>query len=162
MENNAFKEVELTEEQLKDPNAIINALFGDPNDPRSNFYQRKLVRPEINWLAILAWALLPIAGAGFLIWLLLRLQVIAPLAIWLPIGLWVVFVLCFLKRIALCLVKLYQRYAPASIRNKCRYEPSCSEYMRLSIEKYGFFKGLSKGIGRLKRCNTKGGGFDEP
>jgi putative component of membrane protein insertase Oxa1/YidC/SpoIIIJ protein YidD len=34
--------------------------------------------------------------------------------------------------------------------------------MILSLEKYGLRRGLSKGIGRLKRCTTDNGGFDEP
>jgi putative component of membrane protein insertase Oxa1/YidC/SpoIIIJ protein YidD len=34
--------------------------------------------------------------------------------------------------------------------------------MILSLEKYGLRRGLSKGIGRLKRCNIDNGGFDEP
>ena len=45
---------------------------------------------------------------------------------------------------------------------KCRFEPSCSQYMILSLQKYGLWKGLAKGIDRLKRCRAKDGGFDEP
>jgi putative component of membrane protein insertase Oxa1/YidC/SpoIIIJ protein YidD len=34
--------------------------------------------------------------------------------------------------------------------------------MLLSIEKYGVWKGLPKGVNRLRRCNINNGGFDEP
>ncbi|NLZ46061.1 MAG: membrane protein insertion efficiency factor YidD [Clostridiales bacterium] len=52
--------------------------------------------------------------------------------------------------------------APESLRKQCRFKPSCSEYMILSIEKFGLLKGIIKGICRLKRCNINGGGFDFP
>lgn len=31
--------------------------------------------------------------------------------------------------------------------------PTCSEYMELSIEKYGVFKGAGKGLLRITRCH---------
>ena len=42
---------------------------------------------------------------------------------------------------------------------KCRYTPSCSEYTRQAIVKYGGIRGWILGIWRLIRCNplTKGG-----
>lgn len=73
-----------------------------------------------------------------------------------------VYILLAIKRMFICAIKLYQKYAPDSLRNKCRFEPSCSEYMILAIEKYGLLKGLQKGICRLKRCNIDGGGYDFP
>jgi len=36
--------------------------------------------------------------------------------------------------------------------SKCRFYPSCSNYGLRSIEKYGFFKGWTKTIGRILRC----------
>lgn len=42
----------------------------------------------------------------------------------------------------------------------CKYYPSCSEYTRQSVEKYGIF-GLFKGILRILRCNPfSQGGID--
>ena len=38
----------------------------------------------------------------------------------------------------------------------CRFTPTCSEYMKISIEKYGTFKGLKLGIKRLLRCHPFG------
>ncbi len=34
----------------------------------------------------------------------------------------------------------------------CRFYPTCSEYMKQSIEKYGVFKGIRRGLKRLSRC----------
>ncbi|MFH1022389.1 MAG: membrane protein insertion efficiency factor YidD [Planctomycetota bacterium] len=34
----------------------------------------------------------------------------------------------------------------------CRFYPTCSEYMILSLKKYGVLTGLKKGIARWFRC----------
>lgn len=45
----------------------------------------------------------------------------------------------------------------------CKYQPSCSEYMKLAIEKYGVFFGVFKGLWRILRCNPfSRGGEDLP
>ncbi len=67
-----------------------------------------------------------------------------------------------MKKILILIAHLYQKTAPKRIRNSCRFEPSCSEYMILSLNKYGVWKGLSKGLGRLKRCKIPNGGIDYP
>lgn len=36
----------------------------------------------------------------------------------------------------------------------CDYYPSCSQYTKEAIEKYGFFKGWLLGCDRLMRCNS--------
>jgi len=38
----------------------------------------------------------------------------------------------------------------------CRFFPTCSEYMCLSIKKFGIFKGLLFGIIRILKCNPWG------
>ena len=44
---------------------------------------------------------------------------------------------------------------------ECKYYPTCSEYMRQAIEKYGALKGTWLGIKRLVRCNPfSRGGYD--
>ena len=71
---------------------------------------------------------------------------------------------CFILRRFLLtgLIRTYQHFAPDQIRNRCMYEPSCSDYMLQAIQKYGPIHGLIRGIRRLKRCNSRGGGFDPP
>ena len=45
----------------------------------------------------------------------------------------------------------------------CRFEPSCSEYMILSVRKYGPIRGAWKGVRRICRCNPwNPGGYDPP
>jgi len=66
------------------------------------------------------------------------------------------------KSIILLMIFLYQRFAPKTVRAACLFTPSCSEYMRISVQKYGVFKGVKKGFRRLKRCRPPNGGLDEP
>ena len=74
----------------------------------------------------------------------------------------ILFVLTQTKNILLLMIFLYQKCAPKLIRSACLFQPSCSEYMRLSINKYGVFKGVKKGLNRLFRCRPPNGGLDEP
>mgnify|MGYP002624642275 CR=1 FL=1 len=77
----------------------------------------------------------------------------------------VMILLCLItqtKNIMLLMIFLYQRFAPKTIRAACLFTPSCSEYMRISVQKYGVFKGVKKGFRRLKRCRPPNGGLDEP
>jgi len=67
-----------------------------------------------------------------------------------------------MKKIVIFFIRLYQKTAPDRIRNSCRFEPSCSEFMILSLQKYGTRKGLINGLNRLKRCKKPNGGIDYP
>ena len=67
-----------------------------------------------------------------------------------------------LKRFAIGAVLAYKAFAPMSVRNQCRFEPSCSSYMIMAINKYGLFVGVYKGIRRILRCKPPNGGVDYP
>ena len=71
-----------------------------------------------------------------------------------------VYFIILLKYVIILIIKIYQKIAPISIRSKCRFEPSCSNYMLQCLEKYGLINGLTKSINRLKRCNIDDGGYD--
>ena len=106
-------------------------------------------------------------GLSFLIVLIVVVVVFsAELTVWQNVALLITAVCLFfctqIINILLLLIFLYQRCAPASVRRACLYTPSCSEYMRLSILKYGVLKGLTKGLRRLRRCHPPNGGIDEP
>ncbi len=45
---------------------------------------------------------------------------------------------------------------------KCRYEPSCSEYMAQAIFEWGAFKGIWMGLKRIGRCHPWGGFGPDP
>lgn len=65
-----------------------------------------------------------------------------------------------MKNIAVFLITIYQKiskYTPAV----CRFYPTCSEYTKQAIIKYGFFKGGWLGIKRILRCHPGNeGGYD--
>lgn len=68
-----------------------------------------------------------------------------------------------LSKIGLGLIRFYQSCISPFIggRAACRFIPTCSEYTRQSIEKYGFFRGVCMGIKRISRCRPGGGyGYD--
>jgi hypothetical protein len=67
------------------------------------------------------------------------------------------------RKIALLPVSLYRRIVSPSLRPRCIYYPTCSEYFELSVLKYGVFKGSIKGFYRVLRCHPfAGGGYDPP
>ena len=66
------------------------------------------------------------------------------------------------RKLLLTLITFYQKYAPEFVRSSCLFEPCCSEYMRISVLKYGAFKGFLRGIKRISRCRYPNGGIDEP
>lgn len=157
-----MKSVEFSEEQLYNLNEISRKLFVDEQDPRSTAYIRKLKRPHINWIKICICVFLPIVLLVAFAAILNCIKVPIPICIITATVFLLVYIAVTLKSSIICMIKIYQRYAPDSLRNKCRFEPSCSDYMILSIKKYGLLKGFKKGICRLKRCNINGGGFDFP
>lgn len=67
-----------------------------------------------------------------------------------------------IKRMIIKLVLYYQSHKPSRLEGVCVFEPSCSNYMILAIEKYGVVKGVVKGINRLLRCHHPNGGIDYP
>lgn len=68
--------------------------------------------------------------------------------------------------IILSLIYFYQKTISRLIRFinpswGCRFYPTCSEYCRQAIKKYGLPKGLFKGLKRIIRCNPfNEGGYD--
>jgi len=114
--------------------------------------RRKVIRPEINYRNV-------------------AINVAIPLLVCFVICFWSVgyalvllglyFFLRF-RAVLIFLIRLYQRYASEDMRAACLFEPSCSEYMRMALIKYGVIRGVIKGINRLLRCHYPNGGEDYP
>jgi len=69
----------------------------------------------------------------------------------------------FSVKIGCSLVRFYQIAISPFIggRMACRFIPTCSEYTRQSIQKYGLIKGTWLGLKRISRCRPGGGcGYD--
>ena len=124
------------------------------DDPTSIYYARKYNKEPINKKRLIVIVTLCLI-VSIIIYLLSHKVFYVLIFI-------IVYFLALLKYVLIFSVKMYQKLAPISIREKCRFEPSCSNYMLQCLEKYGLFKGLKKGFNRLKRCNINDGGYDYP
>jgi putative membrane protein insertion efficiency factor len=61
----------------------------------------------------------------------------------------------------LLLIKIYQKLISPLLGPQCRFTPTCSQYAKEALEKYGIFKGGWMAIKRIGRCNPWGGhGYD--
>lgn len=127
-------------------------------DPRSINYKRIYNKVKINYKKLIFITLSYI----FLLIILIFSMKNKTNVFYLIILYTIIYIIINLKNIILLSIKIYQRLAPISIREKCRFEPSCSNYMIMSIEKYGLIKGMIKGYLRLRRCNVNNGGYDYP
>ena len=66
-----------------------------------------------------------------------------------------------MKRLALALIRLYQRslspdHGPLRSlfpHGYCRFHPSCSQYTYEAIERFGTLRGSWLGLRRIARCN---------
>ncbi|MBN2199787.1 MAG: membrane protein insertion efficiency factor YidD [Candidatus Aminicenantes bacterium] len=66
-----------------------------------------------------------------------------------------------MKAAALFLIDVYRKFLSPLLGRNCRFEPTCSQYTREAIVKYGFLKGAGLGFRRLLKCHPfHEGGFD--
>ncbi len=133
------------------------------SDPRSKNYSRILDMPKLNGFHIIYYFVITmLLLCGIYLFLYIGRYIIAVSVVLMLI----IYIIFNLKGIVVITVKMYQRFAPKKIRMRCRFEPSCSQYMILAVEKYGAIHGLVKGIKRLCKCNSRdnglNGGFDYP
>jgi putative membrane protein insertion efficiency factor len=66
-----------------------------------------------------------------------------------------------MRRLILVLLLGYKRMLSPLLPSACRFHPTCSEYMREAVLKYGAAQGVWMGLRRLLRCHPfHEGGFD--
>lgn len=69
-----------------------------------------------------------------------------------------------MKYILISLINWYKKHISFWLESKnicCKFYPTCSDYTKQAIEKYGAGKGLLLGIYRILRCNPfSKGGYD--
>ncbi|MGI6685415.1 MAG: membrane protein insertion efficiency factor YidD [Bacillota bacterium] len=66
-----------------------------------------------------------------------------------------------MAKILIFLVKGYQKIISPLLPGRCRFNPTCSQYLIDALVKYGFFKGLWKGLKRIIKCHPwHPGGYD--
>ncbi len=65
-----------------------------------------------------------------------------------------------LKKFLIKLISLYQKISMLK-PPVCRFYPTCSEYTKQAITKYGVVKGLWLGLKRISKCHPLNpGGYD--
>ena len=58
-------------------------------------------------------------------------------------------------------LRFYKRFVSPALPSACRFHPTCSEYMREAVERYGAARGVWMGLRRVVRCHPfHSGGFD--
>ena len=59
------------------------------------------------------------------------------------------------------LVGFYQAWISPALGRRCRYLPTCSEYARVAVERFGPWRGVVTAARRLLRCRPFGDqGYD--
>jgi len=72
------------------------------------------------------------------------------------------FVLRLPGKLAIALIRVYQKAVSPLFPPVCRFTPTCSEYCIQAIRRYGLIVGTAKGIRRILRCNPwNPGGEDQ-
>jgi putative membrane protein insertion efficiency factor len=56
----------------------------------------------------------------------------------------------------------YQRWVSPLLPSACRFHPTCSEYMKQAITRYGMSRGIWLGARRLMRCHPLHPGGVDP
>lgn len=66
-----------------------------------------------------------------------------------------------MRKLIISVLRFYKVMVSPYLPSACRYYPSCSEYTRQAVEKYGAARGLWMGARRLLRCHPfHSGGLD--
>ena len=58
-----------------------------------------------------------------------------------------------LAKIIILLILIYQNTFSLIFPSTCRFTPSCSNYMSLSVKKYGPLRGVIMGLKRIFKCH---------
>jgi uncharacterized protein len=68
---------------------------------------------------------------------------------------------CTMQRILILALRGYKAFISPLLPSRCRFRPTCSEYMMDAIAKHGAIRGLWLGLKRLSRCHPfHQGGYD--
>ena len=68
----------------------------------------------------------------------------------------------FLTFSVISLINLYKYMISPFLGNNCRFLPTCSEYTKEAIIKFGLIKGTSLGFKRIIKCHPWGKSGHDP
>lgn len=67
----------------------------------------------------------------------------------------------FLEHLIKGLIRTYQVLISSWMPPRCRFYPTCSQYMLQAVDRFGPFRGTLMGLRRLLRCHPfNEGGYD--
>ncbi len=67
-----------------------------------------------------------------------------------------------MKNFIISSINFYQKFISPFLPQSCRFYPTCSQYAKEAIEKYGIKKGIFKAAKRLLKCHPfHPGGIDK-
>lgn len=58
-----------------------------------------------------------------------------------------------LKKYSIKLIEVYQKFISPLLKPSCVFYPTCSEYTKKAIDKYGVLRGFKLGGLRILRCH---------
>ena len=67
-----------------------------------------------------------------------------------------------MKFLVLDFLRLYQTWISPFLPPSCRFTPTCSEYTKQAVEKYGALRGTWMGTKRILRCQPFCRGGHDP
>ena len=67
-----------------------------------------------------------------------------------------------IKKILIYLIKAYQRFVSPFLGSNCRFHPTCSDYSKEAIDKYGIVAGAWLSLKRISKCHPLGGSGLDP
>jgi putative component of membrane protein insertase Oxa1/YidC/SpoIIIJ protein YidD len=135
-------------------------LLADDDDVQQYCKNHPLNRPPIPWFSIV---LVVVGFEALLSFCLHMLSLSAGSYFIFHEAIHLIVLLCWGRVILTWAVRIYQRYAPESVRRQCSCMPSCSEYALLALEKYWWPKALKLTIWRVVHtCQQPGYKKDYP
>ena len=66
------------------------------------------------------------------------------------------------QKVAILLVKVYQKLLSPLLGNNCRFNPTCSNYAITAIKYHGVIKGSWLASKRILKCHPLNAGGDDP
>lgn len=66
-----------------------------------------------------------------------------------------------MRELLIFILRSYKQWISPMLPGACRFQPTCSEYMREAVERHGAIRGVALGVVRLSKCHPfHSGGFD--
>jgi putative membrane protein insertion efficiency factor len=66
-----------------------------------------------------------------------------------------------MKYFLVALISVYQKLLSPWLPDSCRFTPTCSQYAKEAMLKYGLLRGLGLSLKRLSKCHPfHAGGYD--